>query len=101
MSSRDLSSSGSFNRTTPRNHIRRSRKRREGGPVQGLTVTMTRTKYNLNPQVVTVEQTTTNAQGHYEFTTWSRCSVVEDFRASYGTYLFVGGTSVSGCVIQT
>lgn len=71
----------------------------KGVPVQGVTVTMTRTKYNLNPNVVTTAQTITDAGGHYQFTTFSRCSVVEEFRASYGTFLFRGSLSTSGCVL--
>ena len=67
-------------------------------PVQGLTVTMTRTKYDLNPNVITTTTTTTDGNGHYQFNTYSRCSVVEDFRASIAGYTFQGGTSTSGCV---
>src|SRR5205814_29639 len=67
-------------------------------PVQGLTVTMTRTKYNLNPNVVTTTTTTTDRSGHYQFSTFSRCSVVEDFKASIGTYVFSADTATSGCV---
>ena len=67
-------------------------------PVQGLTVTMTRTKYNLDPHVVTTATTTTDGSGHYQFSTYSRCSVEEVFTASIGNYVFSGGTSISGCV---
>jgi len=67
-------------------------------PVQGLTVTMTRTKYNLNPNVVTTTTTTTDGSGHYQFSTFSRCSIVEDFKASIGTYVFSADTATSGCV---
>jgi len=69
-----------------------------GNPVQGLTVTMTRTKYDLNPNVVTTATTTTDGGGHYQFSTYSRCSVEEVFRASIGNYVFPGGSSISGCV---
>jgi RHS repeat-associated protein len=72
-----------------------------GTPVQGLTLTMTRTKYDLNPNVVTTATTTTDGSGHYQFNTYSRCSVVEDFRASIGSYIFQGGTSTSGCVLSS
>ncbi len=70
-----------------------------GSPVQGVTVTMTRTKYDLNPNVISTATTTTDAVGHYQFTTFSRCSVVEDFKASVNGYVFQGGTSISGCVL--
>ena len=70
-----------------------------GVPVQGLTVTMTRTKYDLIPNVVTTATTITDGGGHYQFTTYSRCSVIEDFRASIGSYIFQGGASTSGCVL--
>src|SRR5437660_33521 len=69
-----------------------------GNPVLGLTVTMTRTKYELNPNVVTTATTTTDGSGHYQFSTYSRCTVEEVFTASIGNYVFPGGTSVSGCV---
>ena len=72
-----------------------------GTPVQGLTVTMTRTKYDLNPNVITTATTTTDGAGHYQFTTFSRCSVVEDFKASVNGYIFQGGTSTSGCVLSS
>src|SRR5207247_5472670 len=72
-----------------------------GVPVQGITVTMTRTKYDLIPNVVTTATTITDGGGHYQFTTYSRCSVVEDFRASIGSYIFQGGTSTSGCVLSS
>src|SRR5437588_260978 len=70
----------------------------DGVPVQGLTVTMTRTKYNLDPHMVTTATTTTDGSGHYQFSTYSRCSVEEVFTASIGNYVFPGGTSISGCV---
>ena len=70
-----------------------------GTPVQGLTITMTRTKYDLTPNVITVATTTTDVNGHYQFNTYSRCSVVEDFRPSIAGYIFQGGTSTSGCVL--
>jgi RHS repeat-associated protein len=72
-----------------------------GMPAQGLTVTMTRTKYDLNPPVVTTANTTTDGDGHYQFTTWSRCSVVEEFKASINGVILQGGTSTSGCVLNT
>jgi RHS repeat-associated protein len=72
-----------------------------GTPAQGLTVTMTRTKYNLNPPVITTATTTTDANGHYQFTTWSRCSVVEEFKASIKGVILQGGTSTSGCVLSS
>src|ERR1051326_714592 len=68
-----------------------------GTPVQGLTITMTRTK-SVNPPVITTTTTTTNGNGHYQFNTYSRCGVIEDFRASIGDFVFQGGTSTSGCV---
>jgi RHS repeat-associated protein len=71
-----------------------------GTPVQSLTITMTRTKYDLTPNVITVTTTTTDANGHYQFSTYSRCSVVEDFRPSIAGYIFQGGTSTSGCVLS-
>ena len=71
-----------------------------GTPVQGLTVTMTRTKYDLEPDVVTTATTVTDGNGHYQFNTYARCSVVEDFRASIGNHVFQGGTSTSGCVLN-
>lgn len=72
-----------------------------GAPVQGLTITMTRTKYDFEPDVVTTATTTTDGSGHYQFDTWSRCTVVEDFRASIGGYTFQGGTATSGCVLNS
>ncbi len=72
-----------------------------GTPVQGLTVTMTRTKYDLNPNVVTTAATTTDGNGHYQFSTFSRCSVDYDFRASIGGYTFQGGTATGGCVTES
>src|SRR6266851_221460 len=44
-----------------------------GQPVQGITVTMTRTKYDFDPHVVTTTTTTTDGSGHYQFSTFSRC----------------------------
>src|SRR5688572_22721226 len=57
-----------------------------GRPVQGITVTMTRTKYDFDPDVVTTATTITDGSGHYQFSTFSRCSVVADFRPSLGSY---------------
>ncbi len=71
-----------------------------GTPVQSLTITMTRTKYDLIPNVITATTTTTDATGHYQFNTYSRCSVVEDFRPSINGYTFQGGISTSGCVLS-
>ena len=70
-----------------------------GQPVEGITVTMTRTKYDFQPNVVTTATTTTDGSGHYQFSTFSRCSVVEDFRPSLGSYTFHSGVSPSGCVL--
>lgn len=72
-----------------------------GTPVQGLTVTMTRTKYDLNPDVITTASTTTDGVGHYQFATFSRCSVVEEFKASVNGANYQGGTSTSGCVLNS
>ena len=72
-----------------------------GTPVQGLTITMTRTKYDFEPDVVTTATTLTDGNGHYQFTTWSRCSVVEEFKASIGGVVFQGGVSTSGCVLSS
>jgi len=69
-----------------------------GTPVQGLTVTMTRTKGDLSPPVTTTATTTTDAGGHYQFTTFSRCSVDEVFKASLNGSVFQGGTATGGCV---
>src|SRR5438874_58566 len=69
-----------------------------GTPVQGMTVTMTRTKYDLTPNAVTTATTTTDGSGHYQFNTYSRCSVEEAFTASLLGFVFPGGLSVSGCV---
>ena len=49
-------------------------------PVQGLTITMTRAKGNLPPSAITTATTTTDAAGHYQFTTFGRCNVVEEFK---------------------
>ncbi|MGH9928987.1 MAG: DUF6765 family protein [Pyrinomonadaceae bacterium] len=70
-----------------------------GNRIQGITVTMTRTKYDLNPNVVTTATTSTDANGHYQFATFSRCSVVELFRASIGSYTFPGSVAPSGCIV--
>jgi RHS repeat-associated protein len=59
---------------------------------------MTRTKYDLTPNVVTTATTTTDGSGHYQFSTFSRCSVVEAFKASLNESVFQGGISISGCV---
>jgi YD repeat-containing protein len=72
-----------------------------GTPVQGLTVTMTRTKYDVNPNIITTATTTTDGTGHYQFITFSRCSVEEDFKASINGANFQGGTSASGCVLTS
>jgi RHS repeat-associated protein len=72
-----------------------------GRAVQGITVTMTRTKYDLQPNGVTTATTTTDGSGHYQFPTFSRCAVVEAFRASLGSYTFAGGVSTSGCVLSS
>jgi len=69
-----------------------------GTPVQGLTVTMTRTKYDLSPPAITTATITTDGSGHYQFGTYSRCSVEEVFKGSIGANVFPGGTSISGCV---
>src|ERR1700730_4289698 len=68
-------------------------------PVQGLTVTMTRTKYNLTPNVVTTKATSTDGSGHYQFSVYSRCAVVEAFQVSLNENVFQGGVSTSGCVL--
>src|SRR5258708_9225196 len=60
---------------------------------------MRRSKSDLNPTVISTATTTTDAVGHYQFTTFSRGSVVEDFKASVNGYVFQGGTSISGCVL--
>src|SRR6266550_1658501 len=70
-----------------------------GQPVQGITVTMTRTKYDFQPNVVTTATTTTDGSGHYQFSTFARCAVVEDFRPSLGSYTFHSWISPSGCVL--
>src|SRR5437868_6309906 len=70
-----------------------------GQPAAGATVTLTKNVYIVNPNEVTTATTITDGGGHYQFTTYSRCSVVEDFRASIGSYIFQGGTSTSGCVL--
>jgi YD repeat-containing protein len=62
---------------------------------------MTRTKFNLNPPVVTTETTTTDGSGHYQFTVYSRCGVVEEFKASVNGVEFQGGISTSGCVLNS
>ena len=72
-----------------------------GTPMQGLTVTMTRTKYDVNPNIITTATTTTDGAGRYQFTTFSRCSVVEDFKASVNGSIYQGGTSISGCVLTS
>ncbi|HYR76513.1 MAG TPA: RHS repeat-associated core domain-containing protein [Pyrinomonadaceae bacterium] len=72
-----------------------------GTPVQGLTVTMTRTKSDLNPPVTSTATTTTDAGGHYQFTTYSRCSVDEVFKASLNGSVFQGGTATGGCVLTS
>jgi len=72
-----------------------------GQPVQGITVTMTRTKYDFDPDVVTTATTITDGSGYYQFSTFSRCSVVEAFKASLGSYTFTGGVSTSGCVLTS
>lgn len=72
-----------------------------GIPAQGLTITMTRTKFDLSPPVVTTATTITDGNGHYQFTTWSRCSVVEQFNASIRGVTFQGGISTSGCVLNS
>src|SRR6266404_3844447 len=72
-----------------------------GTPVQGLTVTMTRTKTDLSPNVITTATTITDGAGHYRFTTFSRCSVDEDFKASLNGSVFQGGTGTGGCVLTS
>ena len=72
-----------------------------GTPVQGLTVTMTRTKADLSPPVTTTATTTTDAGGHYQFNTFSRCSVDEVFKASLNGSVFQGGTATGGCVLTS
>jgi 5-hydroxyisourate hydrolase-like protein (transthyretin family) len=69
-----------------------------GNHVQGVTVTMTRTKYDLNPNVVTTATTSTDANGHFQFITFSRCAVVELFKPSIGSYTFGSFISPSGCI---
>ncbi|MEP6569529.1 MAG: DUF6765 family protein [Acidobacteriota bacterium] len=69
-----------------------------GNHVQGITVTMTRTKYDLNPNVITTETTSTDANGHYQFITFSRCSVIESFRPSIANYTFDSYIEPSGCI---
>lgn len=70
-------------------------------PVQGLTVTMTRTKYDLTPNVVATDTTTTDGAGHYQFIVYSRCAIVEAFQVSLNGVVFHGGASISGCVLST
>jgi len=71
----------------------------QGNHVQGVTVKMYRTKYDINPNVFTTASTSTDANGHYQFTTFSRCSVVEFFQASIGSNVFPDYTSPSGCIV--
>lgn len=63
-------------------------------PVQGITVIMTRTKYDVNPNIVTTASTTTDQNGHYQFRVFSRCAIVEAM--SVGS----GASSTSGCVLS-
>jgi len=72
-----------------------------GTPVQGVTVTMTRTKTNVSPNIITTATTSTDGVGHYQFTTYSRCSVDEDFKASINGTNFQGGTGTGGCVLTS
>jgi len=72
-----------------------------GAPAQGLTITMTRTKSDLTPNVVTTATTLTDSAGHYRFNTYSRCSVAEDFKASIGGVILQGGTATGGCVLNS
>ena len=71
----------------------------QGNHIQGVTVTMYRTKYDLNPNTLTTASTTTDANGHYQVTTFSRCSVVEFFQPSIGSYVFPDHFSLSGCIV--
>jgi hypothetical protein len=94
--------------TVPTRTINRPRQITLGGivtingvPAQGLTITMTRTKYNLSPPVVTTATTITDASGHYQFTTWSRCGVEEQFKASISGIILPGGISTSGCILNS
>jgi len=70
-----------------------------GLPVEGITVTMTRTKYDFIPNVVTTATTITDSSGHYQFPTFARCSVVAELRPSLGGYTFPSYHKPSGCVL--
>jgi len=70
-------------------------------PVQGLTVTMTRTKSDLTPNIITTETITTDGSGHYQFIVYSRCAVREAFKVSLNGFVFQGGVSISGCVLSS
>jgi RHS repeat-associated protein len=71
-----------------------------GTPVQALLITMTRTKYDLQPNIVTTATTTTDGNGHFQFNTYSRCAVVEAFTATIRSTVFQG-SATSGCVLNS
>ncbi len=74
-----------------------------GRPIQGAAVTMTRTKYDLSPPNVVITTTTTDSEGHYQFNTFSRCSVAEELSSSIAGVPLPGTNTtnaVSGCVLQ-
>ncbi|HSS18625.1 MAG TPA: RHS repeat-associated core domain-containing protein [Pyrinomonadaceae bacterium] len=71
----------------------------KGNHWQGVTVTMTRTKYDVNPNVVTTASTTTDANGHYLLPSYSRCSVSVKFVPSIGGHEIQAYINPSGCLV--
>lgn len=70
----------------------------DGSGASGVTVTMTRTKYDIGQ---TTTETKTTSGGHYQFQSWSRCSIEYEFRPSLtGREFAPAASTFSGCLLQ-
>jgi hypothetical protein len=76
-----------------------------GQPAEGVTVTMKKTVYDVTPNIITSESTSTDSDGHFEFEAEGRCAVVYAFTATSGEIVDneplppSGEYSHSGCVL--
>ncbi|MFL6230732.1 MAG: DUF6765 family protein [Pyrinomonadaceae bacterium] len=73
----------------------------DGVGVGGATISISRQKYDINPADSETSGATTGADGHYVYTTYARCSVEYEFRASLtGVVVSPPAVSFSGCILQ-
>jgi RHS repeat-associated protein len=72
-----------------------------GAGVGGVTITIRREKYDLNPPAVETSTTTTGADGRYFYPSYARCSVDYTFTAVLaGATIVPPSVGFSGCILQ-